>query len=428
MASASGPLRPPITASVVAFDLSDGAARPVYPALVFGGLFILGNREAAADLATTRDASAAHLHASTMTRALLHLLPLALLATAASAQPAGDARPNGVPLDSLARVFAEAGGLPSLVLGVVADGQRWVVGVGEVDGAAPDAHTLYEIGSVSKVLTSLALADAVARGETTLETPVADLLPDSVTVGAHPDGPIRLVDLATHTSGLPRLDLGVGLAPGFDLADPYARYDADRLYAFLATAEPATAPGTAYEYSNLGGGLLGFALAQRAGEPYADVVRQRVLAPLGMDETWVVVPDSAAGRLAQGHGPDGAPVPHWTWTEPTAGAGGWRSSAADLLTLAQAALDPAATPLADALERSLVPRFDIGGGGQIGLGWHTGQIDDVPVVWHNGGTGGFRSFLVVAPGAGRAVVVLTNRQIEADGLGVEVMRALRAAE
>ena len=349
---------------------------------------------------------------------------LVLFAAAASAQ--APPAPHGVPLDSLARAFADANGLPSLVLGVVVDGRRTVVGVGEVDGAAPDARTLYEIGSISKVLTSLALADAVARGETTLETPVADLLPDSVAVGAHPDGPIRLVDLATHTSGLPRLDLGMGFAPGFDMADPYARYDAGRLTAYLATAQPATAPGTAYAYSNLGGGLLGFALAQRAGTDYADLVRQRVLAPLGMNETWVVVPDSAAGRFARGHGADGAPVPHWTWTEPTAGAGGWRSSAADLLTLAQAALDPAATPLAEALALSLEPRVEIGDGRQIGLGWHTGRVDDVPVVWHNGGTGGFRSFLAVAPDGGRAVVVLTNRSLDVDTLGIDVLRRLAA--
>ena len=355
------------------------------------------------------------------------LLATAALAAAASAQPAGRTGPDGVPLDSLARAFAEANGLPSLVVGVIADGRRTVIGVGTVSGAAPDEHTLYEIGSVSKVLTSLALADAVVRGETTLETPVADLLSDSATVGAHPDGPIRLVDLATHTSGLPRLDLSMGFAPGFDLADPYARYDADRLTAYLATAEPATAPGAAYEYSNLGGGLLGFALAQRAGEPYADVVRQRVLAPLGMDETWMSVPDSAAGRLAVAHGADGAPVPHWTWTEPTAGAGGWRSSAADLLTLAQAVLDPDATPLADAIALATEPRAPAGDTGtDVGLGWHLAPTPGGTLAWHNGMVGGSASFAGAVPEAGVAVVVLTNRQSSVDALGAEVLRRLAA--
>ena len=354
------------------------------------------------------------------------LVLLAALATAASAQPA---RPLGVPLDSLARAAADSLGLPTLVVGVSVDGARTVWATGALDGLGTpaDAHTLYEIGSISKVLTSLALADAVARGETTLDTPVADLLPDSVVVGAHPGGPIRLVDLATHTSGLPRLDLGMGFAPGFDMDDPYARYDAGRLYTFLATARPATATGTAYEYSNLGAGLLGFALAQHAGSPYADLVRQRVLAPLGMDETWVVVPDSAAGRFAGGHGPDGGAVPHWTWTEPTAGAGGWRSTADDLLTLAQAVLDPSATPLAEALALTLEPRFEIGDGRSVGLGWHTGRVGETPVVWHNGGTGGFRSFLVAAPDAGLAVVVLTNRQTDVDGFGVDVLARLAEA-
>ena len=336
-----------------------------------------------------------------------------------------------VPLDSLARVSADTLGLPSLVVGVSVGGERFYAGVGTVDGTAPDARTLYEIGSVSKVLTALTLADAVVRGETTLETPVAALLPDSTTVRAHADGPIRLVDLATHTSGLPRLDLSMGLVPGFDGADPYARYRPEHLLAFLGRVPPSTAPGTTFEYSNLGAGLLGFALAQRAGTGYADLVRERVLAPLGMAETFDAVPDSLAARFAEGHGGDGGPVPHWTFTDASAGAGGWRSSAADLLTLAEAALAPEATPLAEALALALAPRADVSRGRQVGLGWFLFPVpgsDDLTMAFHNGGTGGFVSFLAAVPEAGVAVVVLTNRQSSVDALGMDLVRRLVAAE
>jgi len=354
------------------------------------------------------------------------LLLALLLAVGSVAAPT--AQP--VPLDSLARAVAEAEGLPSLVVGVSVGGERWVVGVGDADStrAAPDAHTLYEIGSISKVLTSLALADAVARGETTLATPVADLLPDSFAVGAHAAGPIRLVDLATHTSGLPRLDLGMGMSPGFDLANPYAAYGVARLATFLATVTPATAPGATYLYSNAGAGLLGYALAQRAGTPYADLVADRVLEPLGMGETWVDVPDAHAARFVDGHGPDGAPVPHWTWTAPTVGAGGWRSSASDLLTLAEATMDPDATPLAAALALTLTPHAPIEGVRQMGLGWHLFPLSDGrTMAAHDGGTGGFVSFLAVVPAAGVAVVVLTNRQASVDAFAVDLVRRLAAA-
>ena len=332
---------------------------------------------------------------------------LVVLAAAASAQPA----PRGVPVDSLARSFAAEHGLPSLVVGVVADGRRYVVGIGEVAGEAPGAHTLYEIGSVSKVLTSLALADAVVRGEVALDTPVADLL--DTPVGAHPDGPIRLVDLATHTSGLP--PLADNWTTDIDLADPYAAYSPDLLAAFLRDVEPA--PGGAYGYSNAGAGLLGYALAQRAGTDYAGLVTERVLAPLGLADTWLVVPDSAAGRLAVAHGPAGTAVPWWTWTEPTAGAGGWRSSATDLLTLAEAVLSPDATPLAEALALATEPHAEIGSGQQVGLGWHLAPTPAGPMVWHNGMVGGSVSFVGVVPSAGVAVVVLANRQSSVDALG-----------
>lgn len=364
-------------------------------------------------------------------RSLLSLALLTLTASAAVGQP------TTVPIDSLARAHAETAGLSSLVVGVVVDGQRHVVGVGTVGshegedgadaGAAPDAYTLYEIGSISKVLTALALADAVVSGEVALETPVADLLPDSVTVGAHADGPIRLVDLATHTSGLPRLDLSMGFAPGFDMADPYALYGPDRLLAFLRTVRPETAPGETFGYSNLGVGLLGYALARRAGTTYADAVGRRVLAPLGMRETWIAVPDSLAARLVEGHGADGTPVPHWTWTDAAAGAGGWRSSADDLLTLAEAALALTASPLAEPLALALTPRADVDRGRRIGLGWFFVPVPDsegVTMAVHDGGTGGFSSFLGVVPEGGVGVVVLTNRWADVDRFAVDLVRRL----
>ena len=355
----------------------------------------------------------------------LHALALlAALTASAAAQP--------IPLDSLARAAADSLGLPTLVVGVSVGGERFFATAGALDslGTAPDAHTLYEIGSISKLLTSLTLADAVVRGETTLETPVADLVPDLGMVEQHASGPIRLWHLATHTSGLPRLPLEMGFAPGFSMADPYAGYDAAALATSFNRPRAETPPGETFSYSNLGVGLLGYALARRADTSYADLVRQRVLGPLGMEETFAEVPDSLAARFAEAHGPDGQPVPHWTWTDANAGAGAWRSTASDLLTLAEAALHPEATPLADALALALAPRADAGEGRQIGLGWFWipgPDADGLTMALHNGGTGGFVSFLAAVPGTDVAVVVLTNRQSDIDGLGVDLVRRLVAA-
>ncbi len=346
-----------------------------------------------------------------------------LAAAAASAQPTPT--PHGVPLDSLARAFAEAHELPSLVLGVVVDGERTIVGVGEVNGTVPDAHTLYEIGSVTKVFTSLLLADAVVRGETTLQTPLADVL--GAPVAAHADGPVRLVDLATHTSGWPRLDEAMFELPDYDEGDPYATYGPDELAAFVATP-PATAPGTAHAYSNAAGGALGYALAHRAETSYAALVTDRVLAPLGLRETFVTVPDSLADRLAAGHDPTGAATPHWTFQDATVGAGGLRSTATDMLTFAQAVIRPQETPLADAVALTLVPRVPAGPPYEQGLGWLLLTLNGGnSAALHTGQTGGFVSFVAALPQDGIGIVVLTNRAADATALAFDVLGRLRNA-
>ena len=357
----------------------------------------------------------------TRRRILTVLVVLAAAAPSASGQPA-----TAIPLDSLAQAHAEVRGLPSLVVGITVDGQREVVGVGEVGGDPPDAHTLYEIGSVSKVLTSLALADAVARGEVELTTPVASLLPDSLVMSTYADRPIRLVDLATHTSGLPRLPVDLAMTADFDIADPYARYTPERLLAFLETVELETAPGDTYGYSNLGVGLLGYALARQAGASYAETVQARVLRPLGMDETFVDVPDAFASRFADAHGQTGDRVPHWTWTDANAGAGGWRSTADDLLMLVEAAIRPESTALAAPMALALAPQKEAGDARAIGLGWHLSPLGEHTLVWHNGMVGGSTAFIGVLPEVGVGVVVLANRQSEVDGLGVDVLRRLAA--
>ena len=353
----------------------------------------------------------------------LRLFAVLLLAPAA-AQPA--------PLDSLAAAYGAEHGLPSLVLAVSVDGERFVATTGAIDslGTAPDAHTFYEIGSISKVLTGVALAEMAARGEVALETPVRDVLPDSAMVAQHEAGPIRLWHLSTHTSGLPRLFLEMGFAPGFSMADPYARFDDAALYRALSQPRAETAPGEAWAYSNVAVGLLGHALGRHAGTTYGALVTDRVLTPLGMTETVAEVPPPLADRSPPGHD-GGGPVADWTFTDAVFAAGGWRSTAADLLTFGEAALDPAATPLADALALSLEPRFDLGDGRRMGLGWFLGAVPetDVAMAQHSGGTGGFRSFLAVVPDAGVVVVALTNLSSAAgvDALGFDVVRRLLEA-
>jgi len=277
-------------------------------------------------------------------------------------------------------------------------------GRGVGGGEPPGADAIFEIGSVSKVLTSLLLVDQASRGEVTLDTPVQQLLPFGVRFpdadGVRP----TLAQLASHRAGLPPLP--DNLAPA-DISDPYVGYGADQLYVYLEHAQLLFVPGTAYAYSNLGAGILGHVLSRQAGVPYEQLVDERVLTPLGLGETWVVLPEQARPRLQPGTTAGGDAAPAWTW-DVLAGAGAWKSTARDMVKLVEAAASAAANedgPLADALRTSEIPVADAAEGTRVALGWH---LTDAGVIWHNGMTGGYSSFLGFEPKTGRGVVVLAS--------------------
>ena len=195
-----------------------------------------------------------------------------------------------------------------------------------------NGDTIFEIGSATKVFTSLLLADMVQRGEVALNDPVAKFLPAGVSVPERNGRQITLVDLATHTSGLPRLP--ANLNPK-DPNNPYADYTPEQLYQFLSSYQLPRDIGAQYEYSNLGGGLLGFALARRAGMSYEALVKSRICDPLGMKDTGITLTPEMKARFAVGHDQGLARVENWDL--PTlAGAGALRSTANDLLAFVSA--------------------------------------------------------------------------------------------
>src|SRR5262245_6567361 len=228
--------------------------------------------------------------------------------------------------------------VPGLAVGRISGGDILRVTLGTSVAGGTDsisASSVFEIGSISKVFTGLLLADMVLRGEVALDEPVSKYLPPGTRVPERSGKAITLRHLTTHTSGLPRLP--GNLAPQ-DPDDPYADYDAARLVAFLATHELRRDPGASYEYSNLGAGLLGWALATRAGVPYAELLRTRILEPLGMKETGVAESERMRSNLATGHDQMGEPTPAWH-LDVLAGAGAIRSTLADMLRFAAAARD-----------------------------------------------------------------------------------------
>ena len=272
-------------------------------------------------------------------------------------------------------------------VGVIEPAGRSVVAYGNLakDDIRPlDGDTIFEIGSVTKVFTSLLLADMVNRKEVNLDDRAARYLPENVTMPERSGRPITLLDLSTHSSGLPRVPHNLNPK---DPANPYADYSVDNLYEFLSGYALPRDPGSEVEYSNLGAGLLGHLLAHRAGTDYESLVRSRITEPLGMPDTGITLSSSMKQRMATGHNAMLAPVANWDL--PTlAGAGALRSSANDMLTFLEAFLGYRESPLAPAMKAMLEVSRPVGKTGfAIGLGWHIlGEI-----VWHDGGTGGFRS-------------------------------------
>jgi len=309
-----------------------------------------------------------------------------------------------------------AGVHKTLVFGVVDGDKSEVVVFGRLDdGKAPDGDTVYEIGSITKTFTAALLAQAVLSGRVSLETPVGQLLPD-FKIPSREAKEITLGDLATQYSGLPRLPSDFMPA---DPENPYADYDAAKLKDSLATYKLPRDPGAAYEYSNLGFGLLGYALAQSAHVPYSELVDREIFKVLGMTMSSTALTDAMRAHLAPGHDEKGKPAKNWD-LDALAGAGAIRSTANDLLRYLRANMGIDSSPLSPAMISAQQSRRDMSKTMRVGLAWITTYRG---IVWHNGGTGGYRSFLGFTGDRRHGVIVLTDSAVSVDDLGLATLEA-----
>lgn len=314
-----------------------------------------------------------------------------------------------------------------VAVGVFRGGQTWVMGSGTAGPGGPSppaANTIFEIGSVTKVFTATLLAVRVEEGLLALDDPVQKYLPTGVELPVR-GRPITLADLATHTAGLARLPHGFVLRSVRHRRNPYAWLTVDHLYAGLPAIRLRREPGGRPRYSNLGYGLLGQVLALRAGRGYDQLVQERICCPVGLEDTRVSVPAAARERFAQGHSRRGRPVPHWDLPV-LAGAGALRSTIADLLRFLRMQLGEGEPALAAAAALTHAPRARRRGGLAVGLGWTRLPLLGTAheLLFHNGGTGGFRSFAAIVPATHTAVVVLSNSARSVDALGFRILERI----
>ncbi len=333
---------------------------------------------------------------------------VAVLVLAMVTTPKGWATDWKPRIERLVKPAVESGVVVGLAIGVIVGGQTHTFGFGKTSTASPqppNQTTLFEIGSVTKVFTALALADMARQGMVSLDDPVGKWLHPPIQVPNRDGKEITLAHLATHTSGLPRLGRILEAQALRNPLNPYAQFTIDDLHATLASTRLASVPGTRYAYSNLGVGLLGHILAQRAGMSYEELIQRRICEPLGMWETRVTLPNAWKSRLAEGHDIDGNVLPPWEIVT-LAGCGGLRSSVRDLARFVQANLGLLPSPLGEAIQTTHASRLDIGPHEAIGLGWHLKRAEGT--IWHNGQTGGYHSFVGLRKSPPIGVIVLGN--------------------
>ncbi len=283
--------------------------------------------------------------------------------------PTATTQPSRLPDQSLVkallvRVVDEEKRVPGIVVGMIADDpqERWVVGYGRLsatDERVPDGDTVFEIGSITKVFTGILLAQAVLNGEVKLDDPISMYLPEGVTAPEYEGRPITLLDLATHYSSL----------PPFTTTNLCVEYTMDQMYDFLSGYPLTRAPGSSYEYSNMGFAVLSDLLVRRAGQAdYEALLLERITRPLGMDSTRVQLTPEMQSRLA---------APHANYFLSSCsniesalfGAGGIRYTANDMLTFLAANMGMIETDLQPAIQLANTPQRPTDGLGYIGLGW-----------------------------------------------------------
>jgi len=315
----------------------------------------------------------------------------------------------------------------AISIGVLSDGEVWEKSFGSLDStddSKPNSKTIYEIGSISKVFTSLLLAQAVESGKLKLDDPISTIMTDlekeNPTVGSS----ITFKHLSHHVSGLPVMPLNI--APK-DPTNPFIDYDRPLLVEYMKSAKPERKPGVEYEYSNLAVGLLGDLLARQADTSYEKLLQTQLTEPFQMLDTSITLSSDQKSRFAPPHNLALLPDSSWDF-DALAGCGAIRSNVDDMLTFAKAVLNPPKGPLGKAIELAWKKQKEaVGGQHAMGLGWMIAQ--DGATRWHNGQTGGYHSMILINRPLKTAVVLLSNTASpQLDQLTEQIFRAVIGME
>jgi CubicO group peptidase (beta-lactamase class C family) len=310
-----------------------------------------------------------------------------------------------------------------IAVGVVSGKGHRVIGYGklshEID-QVPDSETVFGMGSITKTFTATLLADMVIRGEVQIEDPISKFLPSSVKVPIRNGKEITLLDLATHTSGLPKFP--DNLSPSNPI-NPFADYGVEKLYSFVSNYTLTGDIGTEYVYSNVGYGLLGHLLSKIAGMEYEDLLTSFICEPLEMKRTKIRRSAEIQKNMAVGHDGSLQATPNQD-SLVMEGAGAIYSTAEDMLRFIGANLGIQQTQLTPTMQKMHHPLKTAGQvERQIGLGWHVLNKYGSEIVLHNGFGGGYHAFCGFDRSKNFGVVVLSNSNNNADDIGLHLLNS-----
>jgi CubicO group peptidase (beta-lactamase class C family) len=345
-------------------------------------------------------------------------------------QKAGDLAgkyPSEAEIAELAKTYLSDRHNYGLVIGVLSNSETKIFGFGRISKTvrqAPDGDSVFEIGSITKTFTGLTLALMAQKTEIGLNDNLESVLPAEAKLPDDAGKLITLKYLASQCSGLPRLPANLS---ALSLRNPYKDYSTQKLYEALRELHVnKDFIGKHYEYSNFAVGLLGHILATKSGKSYDDLIWERICQPCGLQSTRQIPSEKMKGRVVQGHN-NGKETPHWDFTA-LAGCGALYSSANDLLRYANVYLQTTDERMAEAADLATTVQFtDKKEKVRVGLGWQVRKMNHEDIVWHNGGTGGFRSFLAFSKEKKRAIVVLSNSTMSVDEIGMALAKSVLVA-
>ena len=332
--------------------------------------------------------------------------------------------PQDYIVDSIAQSFVKNKNAQSLSIAVVNNDKVKTFFYGETQKGnkiLPTENTLYEIGSISKVFTATLLANLIEEGSATLDQKISLFLPDSLKKNSFLDS-ITLVQLANHTSGLPRMPSNFDKIKGYDPLDPYKGYKKSELYSYLLNYKNTDKkPGEQYEYSNLGYALLGNILTNFYQKTYDQALQEFICKPLGMTATKEILDPKTKLTLHVYN--EGNEVKPWNLNS-FGPAGGITSNLSDLVKFCQQQFVMPQNQLQNAMADTRQFTYFLEPDTDVGLAWHMNMFDDLIVNWHNGATGGSSSFIGMSIDKKTAVIVLSNSSLSVDDTAREILKAI----